>query len=175
MIGSWELNGLSRPHRFFAFAESYLQAAMATCSRMSEHKALQLWQHASVAMLLGSHSVELFLKGAILGGGVEFQRTHELRNLKNQYDQVHVDDQFRFDCPFVTNFEGLEEEAERILKENPPAAPSIYHRYPEDRDGSPWWHMIGACSPGGLLHTFDRLNEVYVRVMPLFGFKCLGQ
>jgi hypothetical protein len=63
MIGSWELEHLSKPEHFVDLAKAYLESSILLCSEMSKGSFPSTYSHAQVVLFLSHHSVELFLKG----------------------------------------------------------------------------------------------------------------
>ena len=69
MIGSWQISHLSDACRYREYASAYLKANIEVCKQMLENESERTWPNATVAFWLAAHSVELFLKGAILTRG----------------------------------------------------------------------------------------------------------
>lgn len=167
MIGNWEIRDLSEPKRYFAYAEAYLQASIDMCLRMTEHPAQQTWPNASVALMLAAHSVELFLKGAIVGTGHNSAWGHTIADLEDTYRAAYPDARFAFDCPFKTEYLGLTEAEADTFKKNKPQ-PSIQFRYPVRKPGVEW-DGVHALDPSEFLAVLDELNESYSRLIGEFG------
>lgn len=95
MIGNWEISHVSESQRFVLYAHAYLNSAQLSCEQMAAHEAQRTWPNATVVLMLAAHSVELFLKGAILGreshakvGG------HRINLLSEKYRQLYPEPAF---------------------------------------------------------------------------------
>lgn len=164
MIGNWEISDLSRPARYIVYAKAYLQASISVCGDMAKHKSQQTWPDACVTMLLASHSVELFLKGAILGRDAKRElKTHNLAELKRIYDALFPEEKFGWEIPFRTEYLGFSAEEAAALEKKQPL-PSILYRYPFDREDGQWAGIHGF-EPEGFLRVLSALNEDYARLV----------
>ncbi|MFN7782574.1 MAG: hypothetical protein ACK5PG_07535 [Lysobacterales bacterium] len=158
-------NQKGRPahERYFEFAEAYRQAAMDFCTRMIGHEQELTWPNANVAMMLAAHSVELFLKGAVLKRDPTAKlRSHNFEWLIERYTQVVPEPELAFSQPFVSDYPGLgEEEASRLrLKEKDP---SMVYRYPIEDPGVEW-EGVHAFEPEGFFEMLDDLGEEFERL-----------
>lgn len=172
MIGNWERWGKEPAIRFLDSADAYLVASIRTCWEMSSDKGRQTWAHASVVQLLLAHSIELFLKGALLSRNSPFPKTHDLRMLVDAYKGVFPEPKFRFDVPFIP--EPIDFSSEQI--ENAMEArvePSMEHRYPFDKNGNEWASIAGF-TPEGFGHVLWKVDADYGRLMPLLGGNRVG-
>ena len=83
----------------------------------------------------GYHSVELFLKAAVLRRLPEIKLHHDIEDLKSEYDRLYPGPGYAFEMPFKAEILGFDEEevAERKkdLKKRMP--PDQLNRYPMDR------------------------------------------
>src|SRR5262249_34514378 len=66
MIGSWDTENLSSPEHFADLAHAYLDCGILLCSEMSKKSFSATFSRGRVVLFLSLHSVELFLKDAIL-------------------------------------------------------------------------------------------------------------
>jgi hypothetical protein len=162
MIGSWEMAGLSEPDRYFCFAEAYLQASIGTCHRMKDHESQRTWPNASVALMLAAHSVELFLKGAILRKGKDVARGHKLEDLDEDYRAAYPEVRFAFERPFKTQYLGFTETEIEMVKKTGPI-PSIQFRYPVSKPGVEW-QGVHAFEPNKFLTILEDLINSYIRL-----------
>jgi len=164
MTGNWEIAHLEMPDRWFAYAEAYLNAGIAVCNYMTSEEENRTWPNASVAMLMTAHSVELFLKAAILSRNPQHELIHNLEQLKATYDEIFPEERFNWQLPFHMEYLGLSEEEIATLRKEQPE-PSIRFRYPANRRGTPWEGIHGFTPEGfrGLLMTiqddYERLWE----------------
>lgn len=162
MIGNWEDFGGSEPSRYFDFAVAYLRASEDVCSRMMGQEQERTWANASVSMMLAAHSVELFLKGALLSGGVT-KWGHTIDNIYSTYQKVFPDEQYQFNCIFLTEYLGFSDEEIRNIKQSRSSTPSVRFRYPVDRPGLEWDGIHGFV-PESFLEELSSLNESYARL-----------
>jgi hypothetical protein len=167
VIGNWQMAPKTVPERFVAYAWAYLHAATRMCEAMKANPAQYKFPDASVVLLLSAHSVELFLKGAILRRNSSFGIvTHCLDKLKREYDRLYPDTHFRWEIPFGTEYVGIpEHEAMALAKEEVP--PSIRFRYPTDQKKMAWSGIHGF-TPSTFLHTLKQVNADYVRIEGMF-------
>jgi hypothetical protein len=164
MIGNWDILNLSEPMRYIEYAKAYLQASIAMCLRMKENESHCTWSNACVVMMLASHSVELFLKGAILAKkSTANLGNHHLEYLNAIYRETYSDPKYHFEVPFKTSCLGMTDmEIEALKKDRP--QPSILFRYPVWKRGVEWEGVYGF-EPQGFLSLLDSLRENYDRVL----------
>jgi hypothetical protein len=166
VIGNWEISGLSIPEKFFEYASAYLEASLAITEEIKCRSAMKTWPNASVAMMLAVHSVELFLKGAIL-----FQEpkkklhSHRLAALKGIYDGIYPEKEYMWELPFRTEYLGISEEEAAIIAKKEPV-PSIQYRYPVDLKGGEWGDASGFY-PEGFMVVLEDLKAIYERINKL--------
>ena len=163
MIGNWQMPPMSVPQRFTAYACAYLHAATGMCEDMDGNPDQYKFPDASVVLLLAAHSVELFLKGAILRLNESFDIiTHCLDKLHREYDRLYPDPRFRWEIPFGTEYAGIPyHEALALAKNEVP--PSIRFRYPTNGARMAWSEIHGF-TPRLFLHTLNQLKADYVRI-----------
>ena len=90
MIGNWEIAHVWEPQRFVLYARAYLDAALVLCEHMIAHEAQRTWPNATVVLMLTAHSVELFLKGAILSRDVNAKVSdHRIDLLSSKYEALY--------------------------------------------------------------------------------------
>lgn len=163
MIGNWEISRLDVPERFFAYADAYLQAAIGACLSIKEHESRQTWPNAAVVLLLSAHSVELFLKGAILCKSPdEALITHRIDDLAQRYRYLYPGEEFLFDIPFETDYSLISPELVSELRKDE-VVPSIMYRYPTDRDQTDWKVVSGFDATSFLeilSYLHDRLSDL---------------
>jgi hypothetical protein len=143
MIGSWDIENLSSPEQFADLANAYLDSSILLCSEMSQGSFSTTFSRGRVVLFLSLHSVELFLKGAILKRSSSAAlNTHILRDLHSTYSQLYPEDKFRWTIPFRTEYLGFTaQEVEKLLKRERPL--DQMYRYPSDSKGNPWRGIIG--------------------------------
>lgn len=142
MQGNWELWHLPRAEQFFAYANGYLRAALRN-ELVDESEELPFdWPDAAASLMLLAHGVELFLKGAIVYRSGDVHSTHDLKQLKDRYDELFDEDQLQWELPFHTEYIDIPEEQLLELQKKEPD-PSVLYRYPEDSRGEPWLGVFG--------------------------------
>ena len=142
MRGNWEVWHLTRPEQFFSYASGYLRAAIRNEESEESEELPFEWSDAAASLMLLAHAVELFLKGAILHRSGALQKGHNLRCLKNRYDELFTEPQFQWVLPFQTEYlEMSDEEIEEAKRSEP--IPSVLYRYPEDFYEKPWHGVFG--------------------------------
>ncbi len=168
MIGNWQIAKHTEPMRYIEYAKAYLQASTDMCLRMKDNVSNRTWPNACVVMMLAAHSVELFLKGAILVKEPKADFVHHrLEALEVSYRVAYPNSEFRFDVPFKTEQLGMTETEIEALKKDYPL-PSILFRYPVRKPGDEWEGFHGF-DPQGFLCILDSLSEDYGRVLKKIG------
>lgn len=119
-------------------AKAYLDASITLCSQMLNGDFKSSYSHSRVILSLAYHSIELFLKGAILKKtGKAATKGHELDNLEQEYLRLYTDDEFAFDVPFNTEYLGFSrKQIEDLRKQEPPLDQTF--RYHTDLSRSTW-------------------------------------
>jgi hypothetical protein len=168
MITNWDIKALSDSERYFLYAESYLQTSRSVALRMREDQAERTWPHASVALMLAAHSVELFLKGALIArspdslAGIRGLDRHRIDMLAEAYFRVFPEEEFVFAIPFQSEYPDLtDEEIAKLKKEEP--APSILYRYPVEAPGKEWRGLQGF-EPQSFIEMLVELGQAYERI-----------
>ena len=168
MITNWEIKGLSDSERYFLYADSYLHASRSLTLRMREDETERTWPLASVALMLAAHSVELFLKGALISrapdllAGIKGPDRHRINILAEAYFRAFPEDDFAFAVPFQSEYPDItDEEIANLKKEEP--VPSILYRYPIESPGKEWPGLQGF-EPQGFLEMLVELRESYERI-----------
>ena len=143
MIGSWDTESLSRPKQFADLANAYLDSAILLCSEISKGSFSATFSRGRVVFFLSLHSVELFLKGAILKRSPSVAvHTHVLRDLQRTYDDLYPEDQFRWDLPFRIEYLGFTAQEVKTMLKSERSLDQMY-RYPIERKGNPWRGIVG--------------------------------
>lgn len=166
MITDADLRELAVPEKLFAYADAYLAASRALCEKMETQGESSAWQNAAVVLMLAAHSVELFLKGAILSRDSKADvwcRKHYLDKLAEDYRRHFPEPEFEWDIPFQAEFpEGLAEaEVEALKKQSP--APSILYRYPVSLGGHEWRGIYGF-EPVSFLVVLGDVQNAFERI-----------
>ncbi|WP_181382159.1 hypothetical protein [Shewanella sp. BC20] len=143
MIGNWEDLHQDESTRYFDFADAYLAASLDVCARMQSNTSEDTWPNASVALMLAAHSVELFLKGALISRGSKHSLSHKIDDLFAQYSAVFPENEFKFDCLFVTEYLGYSDDEISKAKELKSPQASVIFRYPVNKPGLEWKGIYG--------------------------------
>ena len=101
MLHFSDLQRKSVPEQLFSFADANLQSASVLCARLCAEADQATYAHGAVIMSLTFHSVELFLKAAILRKDSKKKcNGHDLDRLKNQYANLYPGTNYDFDILF---------------------------------------------------------------------------
>lgn len=141
MIGSWELKHIDKPKQFIAFAKAYLESSSFLCSHLESATVEQVYPKACVILFLALHSIELFLKGAIINRLPDAKLHHNVEILKRTYDDLYRGKQFFWDIPFKMEYVGFDPGEIKDLKNDIPFD-QIY-RYPTTKQKEPWKVISG--------------------------------
>jgi hypothetical protein len=127
-VFSWDLEDLSPSERFFHLAQAYVDSSRHLFKSLIDHSLVPAtYSHAQAAAFLFEHSIELFLKGAIIQAGKGPAKTHYLEQLHNEFKNLYQGKQFEF--------EGKIQEA---VKTDPQRPIGEYCRYPLNNSGELW-------------------------------------
>ena len=163
MIGNWEISGLKIDEKFFRYSIAYLDASVLITTQIDNNQNMESWPHASVAIMLAVHSVELFLKSTILlSEPKRILQSHKLEDLKAIFDEIYPEKKNVWELPFKTEYLGMsEEEAAALAKREP--IPSIQYRYPVDMKGKAWGDAAGFL-PQEFLSFLEDLKDDFNRI-----------
>lgn len=164
MVVDSELLDLSIPQRFISYAKAYCNGAIALTEKMITDITQSNWPNAAVVLMLSSHSVELFLKGALFAKNPTAKMDHhKIEVLFDLYCQEFPDDRFTFDMPFKTEYLGVSEAEILVLKKQNYPTPSVYYRYPTKTGEREWEGAAGFEAPS-FLPVLEQLIEDYRRL-----------
>lgn len=162
-IGSWQISHVSEPLRYMQYAKAYLNSSQALCREMLGNELKKTWPNASVVLLLAAHSLELFLKGAILSRNPQATLGHHrIKDLFERYQALFPEPEYAFDVPFKTEYPDIFDEEIEVLKKQEPVL-SILYRYPVERPGVEWTG-IHALEPSMFLDVLANIYEMYGRL-----------
>lgn len=119
--------------------------------------------------MLSAHSVELFLKAAILQRNPTadvWARKHNLENLVSDFYSCFVDPAFEWDIPFKTEYPLDLDEAEISALKAGKTQPSILYRYPVGKEGTEWQGAYGF-EPNSFLLLLDGVKTDFARIRSL--------
>lgn len=106
-IGNWQLSHVKEPERFVLYAKAYLSSSQALCLEMVQNETKRSWQNAAVVLLLAVHSVELFLKGAILSRDPKAKVDHHrIPKLVERYQALFSEPESEIEVPFQNSQAG---------------------------------------------------------------------
>lgn len=163
MLGNWQIAHVSESQRFVLYAKAYLQSSVALCREMIDKESHRTWPNASVVLLLAAHSVELFLKGAILSRDQSAKiGHHRISALVERFQALFKEPEFEFDIPFRTVYSGFAEVEIEALKKTEPM-PSIMFRYPVASPGVEWLGLY-ALEPMNFVEILTTLEAAYDRI-----------
>jgi hypothetical protein len=150
---------LDKPKKFIILSKAYLEASELLCSQMSDGALPQEYVKSCVILFLAHHSVELFLKGAILKkkANEELKKIHCIYDLKSDYDILYSGGKYKLEVPFCTKYPGPAKEDIQSLKKFP--LDQIY-RYPVDTEGEEWNGVFGF-TPNTFLKELKRLKSEF--------------
>ena len=136
-----QLASLPLPQQYATYALAYLDSAQRLCGVLARSHRKATFERGAVVHYLAAHSIELFLKGAILRRAAAEKLTHDLDHLHKRYKKLYPEKRYKLENPFQTNYpDGMSSADKRMLKALTPPTDQLF-RYPNDRDGNPW---IGA-------------------------------
>ena len=124
---SWDYEDLTEAEHWFRMAHANLGASRHLLSEMIEERFEGKFHQAKVAVALFDHSVELFLKAAILQAAQTAGKTHGLQELYNRFRKLYPGKKFEF-----------EGDINSAVRETPITPHNQYARYPTDVSGQPW-------------------------------------
>lgn len=165
ILASWQLNSMSVPQQFIAFADAYLDSAERLCKvlRISTRKAT--YERGAVVLYLTFHSVELFLKAAILEQFPNEKLHHNIEHYNKRYRNLYPKKKYILDIPFQTKYLGFEPPEIKKLKKSQPSQEQI-NRYPIDKNGKKW-NGAFAFDPDSFLREIYRLKSDFTRLKNL--------
>ena len=162
MVGSWQINGMSIPQQFAAFADAYLDSAERLCKVLKISTRKASYERGSVVLYLTFHSVELFLKAAVLEKAPTEKLNHNIEHYGRRYRNLYPGGKYSFEIPFKTEYVGFEPTEVEKLKKSEPAKDQI-NRYPTDRNGNEW-NGVFAFDPVSFILIIDSLKDDFKRL-----------
>ena len=130
---------------------------------MVNNESKNTWPNASVVLLLAAHSLELFLKGAILYRNPRAKvNHHSIQDLAKDYRRLYSEPEFAIDVPFQTVYPDVSDDEIEALKKQEPV-PSLLFRYPIARPGVEWMGVY-ALEPISFLDVLGNLEKMYGRI-----------
>jgi hypothetical protein len=136
--------------QFLTFSEAYMDSAARLCAVLARSPKKSNFPRGAVLLYLTLHSMELFLKAAILKQSPDEQfggaTGHDLEYLYRRYAKLYPGKKFAFEVPFkgpeldFGSFDSrFAEELKLFIKEQKPNTPTDQvYRYPRDTQGQQW-------------------------------------
>ena len=90
ILASWQLNSMSVPQQFIAFADAYLDSAERLCKVLKISTRKANYERGAVVLYLTFHSVELFLNAAILAKSPNEKLHHNKEHYNNEYRDIII-------------------------------------------------------------------------------------
>jgi hypothetical protein len=151
--------------QFAAYAQAYLDAAQRLCSSLTRSSRKATFERGFVVLYLMAHSVELFLKGAILrkASSDSLLSTHNLVALENRYKKLYPKKRFHFVVPFHTDYALLSPAQQKLAKASRTPIDQLY-RYPQDQSGKVWPGVF-AFEANSCLKDIVALRSDYERLL----------
>ncbi len=174
MLTLSDIRHLKFPDQFFSYADAFLSGSTLLCRKVESDDTFHTWPHASMVLMLAAHSVELFLKGALLKRKVEIWRTHDINRLAGKYRETFPETTLGWDIPFANPLSQTEliAEMKELWPETDEAKlksfitttphPSILYRYPVN-DKAEWRGGYGF-TPTEFLSTLDQIDHDFKRL-----------
>ena len=167
MVTDSDIRNLSLPDKLYSYADSYLSAATTFCIQLSTDTKLCTWSNGAVVMMLTAHSIELFLKAAILskdaGSDILNQGNHSIDSLFMEFNTKYPEPKYRWDNPFRTAYPDNMDEGDLKKIKNSAPHPSILYRYPVDRTGKDWQGAYGF-EPHSYKLLLEQLKSDFIRI-----------
>jgi hypothetical protein len=155
-VFSWELEPLSPSEHFLHLSGGYLESSIHLFEALADGSLSGTFSHARAAAFLFEHSVELFLKGAILRARGRVTSTHRLDDLHNEFRNLYPGKKFHFAGSI-----------EDIVTPNSDRPYPQFSRYPVDSTGEPWRRCSVHLDLGTWLEELSQFKEDYNRLWPL--------
>lgn len=161
-----------------AFAEAYLESAHILCESLCTHAGTATYAHGAVIMSLTFHSLELFLKSAILQKApnetFSGRNGHDLEYLEQRYANLYPGNKYKLDIIFKRkppDLQGIDPQvakelityAQKLAKDIPE---DQRHRYPVSTEGKPWPGLFGF-EPNTFCRDIEKLKSEFARLVPL--------
>ncbi|MHB8070307.1 MAG: hypothetical protein ACYDIC_20640 [Desulfobaccales bacterium] len=167
MAGSWEMPK-NIPLQFLSFAKAYLDSAAQLCDRLCEAPQESSYPRGSVILFLVFHSIELFLKAAILMRQEKDEKLdHNIYRLKQRYDYLFPESDYSWNIPFKTEYPGLEpQQIEKQKKQNNSINHHELYLYPTKKNIEKWKGVFAfkpisfSCDIKAVAADFSRLEPI---------------
>ena len=136
-LGSWQLEGESMPEKFSDFSDAYLDSAERLCKALVRSTRKASYERGAVVLYLTFHSVELFLKAAVLHKCPQEKLNHNIEHYEKRYNNLYPAKKYKLTVPFKTTYCGHEPPDVEKIKYNPSPQDQV-NRYPSDKSGKEW-------------------------------------
>lgn len=174
MLHFSDLQLKSVPEQLFLFADANIESADTLCANLCADTDRATYAHGAVIQSLAFHSLELFLKGAILLKVPTEQfcgrSGHDLDQLAQRYANLYPGNDFSFDIPFrqLPDTHGMDPRiAQEIVtyarEQNQKTPVDQLHRYPINQQGKSWNTVLGF-EPNSFHCTIQKLKCEFARI-----------
>lgn len=172
MVTYSDIGHLPVPEKLFTYADAYLSAATIFCRQLTTDDSMCSWPNGAANLMLAAHSVELFLKAAILRRNPEanvWERGHDLDKLASDFHAEYTEPEFAWDIPFGCVIPDGDvypkwfddSEVKELISKKP--KPSILYRYPVGKGGEEWQGAHGF-EPHSFLSQLEILKTDFTRI-----------
>jgi HEPN domain-containing protein len=126
-VFSWDYEDLAESDHWFLMAQAYFDCSFHLFTEMARETFDRSYHRALVAVSLFNHSIELFLKAAIIEANKMVTSSHNLEQLYNQYRKLYPGKKYEF-----------EGEIPSVVTPHQNTPHNEFARYPTDHAGRPW-------------------------------------
>jgi hypothetical protein len=159
---SSDLHSLPLHEHFYALADAYLDSAIRLTKVLARSPKKVNYQRGQVTMFLAHHSIELFLKGAVLQRSPQEnlgRYSHNLASLHDRYHALYPEKRFELQVPFTVTTDLVRPEhvelARRAIRQRAERL-----RYPIDKSGGRW-SGIDAYHARWFRESLERIQKRY--------------
>lgn len=168
LFGNWEAYPLDAPVKYARFAKAYLSSALSLCINF-ENDTEPCYEKGCVILYLAQHSVELFLKGAILSKKpLEQLNKHNINELKLIYSKTFKGSEYNLYNPFkifLRGYKAADKERKNEIRANIDKLRPETYRYPLDKKQNKW-KIAHAFNPISSLHELKQLEKSFDNLIP---------
>lgn len=146
---------MPEPERWFRLANAYLDSSLHVFRSIVSGGLARDYYHAAVGGFLFEHSLELFLKAAILQAGSTVQGDHDLQRHYQQFQNLYPGKRFAFEGAIQ---DAAETDAARPKRK--------FHRYPGPKPNEAWGVSTHFTTEIWIAEL-ERFQKDYARLQPL--------
>lgn len=137
---SWDINEKPKSERYFILAQSYIECSISIFESILQKSLEATYSNGHSGAFLFGHSLELFLKGAIIYAKGKVDNIHNLENLYNEFKKSYPGKNFEFNG-----------EIDDFIKQDKLMPYNKFFRYPIDNEGNVWF--------GNYFYNFEIWND----------------